>query len=265
MLGEWLRDVTRPLRQSIAERLDHRQRLDHQLTPDDQFASRSYAGSGEDIFVISWLNHCGVDLAKVRYLDIGAAHPINLSNTYLLYQRGASGVLAEPDPDQAAELRHARLRDRVVVGGAAFDDRVSAQLIRMSGRVFNTFSQAQADHVVTSSNGWGEENKQSVVDKIDVPMFQINDLMAMMDTTPHFVSIDAESKDFDIIKRLDFSRYRPLIICFEAMVAFNDLMAFFVPRGYAFASRTPDNIFFVLEPLPGQREQFGSVSYMPPQ
>jgi hypothetical protein len=60
----------------------------------------SYSAAGEDRIVLAWLEMgYRLDIRNVRYLDVGANDPSVLSNTFLLYQLGASGVLVEPDPD----------------------------------------------------------------------------------------------------------------------------------------------------------------------
>lgn len=56
----------------------------------------SYAGNGEDLIILGWLRNYDCDLARIRYVDVGANHPTFLSNTYLLYEAGARGVLIEP-------------------------------------------------------------------------------------------------------------------------------------------------------------------------
>ena len=139
-------------------------------------AKRSYSGHGEDLLILSWLKHYNCDVSTIRYVDVGAAHPTELSNTYLLYLHGARGVLIEPDPDQAAILRAKRPRDTVVNAGVAFDDRRSGELFRMSSRVFNTFSQHQAEFVMRSSEHW--ESRERILDKLMVPLIPLNEIIA---------------------------------------------------------------------------------------
>src|ERR1700722_2901695 len=69
---------------------------------------RSFSAHGEDLLVMGWFAHYGFDLSRVRYVDVGANDPAILSNTFLLYQAGARGVLVEPDPKLAALLRPRR-------------------------------------------------------------------------------------------------------------------------------------------------------------
>src|ERR1700757_1387281 len=82
-------------------------------------SQRSFAGNGEDLLIAGWFRHYGCDLSRIRYVDIGANHPISLSNTFLLYEAGACGVLIEPDPKNAALLRAKRPRDIVINAGVA--------------------------------------------------------------------------------------------------------------------------------------------------
>jgi FkbM family methyltransferase len=206
-------------------------------------ARASFSGAGEDIVALSWLSHHGISPADMRYLDVGAADPVVLSNTYLFSTHGASGVLVEPDPDQAEKLK-VRTRDVVINAGVAFDERRSATLTRFSTPFFNTFLDSQSDAVLRQSRDWAQA--QSVVDRIEVPLVDINTIMEKYfgGTAPHFLSIDAESVDYQILKSLDFSRYRPIVICMECMRPVQDLETVLGPHGYQLVCRTPDNAIF---------------------
>jgi FkbM family methyltransferase len=199
-------------------------------------ASFSYSGSGEDRIVMAWLQTVyGLTLDRIRYCDIGANHPHKLSNTFALYQRGARGVLVEPDPDQARLLRNARPRDIVLNVGAAFDDRRMAKLKRFSNRVFNTFSEKQADLVLAREGSFNE---------IEIELVPTNDILsAHFDNDLHFLSIDAEGVDLAILQSIDLGRFLPKIICIEASADFDNTLK---PHGYTLTARTPDNVIYRL-------------------
>ena len=57
--------------------------------------NKTYSQYGEDLILSSAIEYLKID-ENISYLDIGANHPMSLSNTYLLYKQGASGVLIEP-------------------------------------------------------------------------------------------------------------------------------------------------------------------------
>jgi FkbM family methyltransferase len=216
----------------------------------DPGANPSYSAAGEDRVVIAWLQVAFqfYDGANIRYCDIGAAHPTRINNTYALYQMGASGILIEPDPDQAKLLQQTRPRDKVLNVGVAFDERRSAKLKRFTARVFNTFSTDQASHVLESSKNWKPDQLQQIVDEVEVQLVPINDLLEehFSDGGVHFISIDAEGVDFPILRSIDFSRFRPKMICIERSRPVDELDAVLNPHGYQFVATTPDNAIYKL-------------------
>jgi FkbM family methyltransferase len=242
-LLELLRARTRGLRHEVARWIYRSPAL-------ERGAVYSYSPFGEDRVVLGWLVEAGVKAENIRYLDIGASDPLVLNNTMLLYQCGGRGVLVEPDAEMAGKLKKRRGRDIVIDAAVAFDARRSAELIRMSSSVFNSFSERQVQHIVQSSAGWGAE--QSVIERVEVALIPINEIIERHcgGVAPHFLSIDAESVDFEILQSLDFQRFRPWIICAESSrprSAFVDLLQ---PFGYRSICETPHNFIFALYPLP---------------
>lgn len=243
---DFLRNRTRPLRHLIAYRI-YRWPLEPNLEPD---AVISFSAAGEDCVAFGWLREAGVAPSAIRYLDVGASDPVALSNTMTMYRRGAKGVLVEPDSLMAEKLRNRRPRDIVVNAGVAFDERTSATLIRLHPSAFNTFSEAQAERVVADSAGWGVQ--LSIVGRTEVPLIPINKIIErhLAGAAPHFLSIDAESVDFEILQSLDFARFRPWIICIEKSHSMAEFDNFLGSKGYRRICETPHNGMFVLDPLP---------------
>jgi len=208
----------------------------------------SYSAAGEDRIVLAWLEVVyRLNMRNLRYLDIGANHPADLSNTFLLYKLGGSGVLVEPDPDLCAALRHKRRRDTVVNVGAAFDARRSARLTRFTARAFNTFSAVKADDVVEASKNWKPDQRQAIVDEIEVKLVPINDILAEhFSCGVDFISIDTEGVDMQILQSIDFDRYKPKMICVENSRPQNEFLELLSPFGYGFVAITPDNLIFRL-------------------
>ena len=205
----------------------------------------SYSAAGEDRIVLAWLRIVyRADIRRLRYLDIGANHPIELSNTFLLYSLGASGVLVEPDPDLCRLLASKRPRDTVRNVGCAFDERRSAKLKRLTSNVFNTFSDEHAAHAVQSSENWRPDQRQSVVDTIDVRLVPANQILSdHFKDGIDFLSIDAEGVDIKILQSIDLQRFRPKLICIEASDDFSSIMG---AAGYEQIARTPDNLIYRL-------------------
>lgn len=218
----------------------------NRLHPD---ACVSFSAWGEDRVVASWLQFNGISASQVSYLDIGASSPSILSNTFYFYLKGGRGVLVEPDPDLVAALRSNRPRDLVLEMGVTHDDRKQAQLIRLSSRVFNTISPDHADQTLEQSKKWPSDQRQNVVDVIDVRLSNINDIIDEHygGEAPHFLSMDVEGLDFKILQSLDLTRYRPVVICTEINVALEDYLSLLSPFRYKLVCTTPDNYIFVRE------------------
>jgi hypothetical protein len=85
----------------------------------------------------------------------------------------------------------------------------------MSDPSWNTFSKKEAEHVVKTTNGAIFVEKQ-----LKMPLLDINRVMQEhFGGAPTFVSIDAEGLHFDLVKAIDYSKYRPLVICVETLVS----------------------------------------------
>lgn len=72
----------------------------------------SFSQTGEDLIIHFIINALKID--KITYLDIGANHPFNLSNTYLFYLLGMKGVCIEPDPKLSKYISEKRKRDKCI-------------------------------------------------------------------------------------------------------------------------------------------------------
>jgi FkbM family methyltransferase len=206
----------------------------------------SFSAWGEDRIIKSWLDLKGVDPREVRYLDIGAAYPVFLSNTYLLYKNGGSGVLVEPDPKSVARLKEVRTRDTVLDVGVAAKSG-SGKLLLLTASVFNTFSVEAAEKDVSQSRDWKEDQRQDIVGTVDVKLVTINEILeAQFAAGPlHVLSIDVEGMDFAVLSGMDFQRFAPLVICTEIGAGRAVYEGILSPFGYQFVCWTPDNYIFV--------------------
>jgi len=70
---------------------------------------KSYSQYGEDAYIASILEQ--YNLNNAMYVDIGANHPTDISNTYLLYRKGMQGVVIEPNQELIGLFRRFRKRD----------------------------------------------------------------------------------------------------------------------------------------------------------
>jgi FkbM family methyltransferase len=214
--------------------------------PQTRFAKRSYSQNGEDVIVESICRF--LEIPHPTYLDIGAADPVIDNNTYLFYRRGCRGVLVEPNPTSCRKLGEIRPGDTVLNVGIGFADQEAADYYMISGpggEVLNTFSREEVNRVLASF-------KDRRIEKtIKMPLVNINKVMEKhFRGAPTFVSIDTEGLDLDIIKSLEFDRFRPPILCVETIILKTtkvetrilDLMQ---AKGYAVRGGTFANTIFI--------------------
>jgi FkbM family methyltransferase len=173
-------------------------------------AKYSYSQAGEDLIVDFIAT--AMQVADVTYLDIGAHHPVQFSNTYLFYKRGHRGVLIEPDPDLNATIKRVRPLDICIDAGVGLKAVTASKFFVMSTRTLNTFSKSEAKRY----EAMGTHRIERV---IDVPMITLDQILSdwFPKQEPTLVSIDVEGLDFEVLSSLDFKKHRPAIICIETL------------------------------------------------
>ena len=171
---------------------------------------------------------------KGVYVDVGAYHPSQSSNTYRLYLRGWSGVTIEPNPDAAPLFRRRRPHDTHLVSGVAIE-RGALTYHRFAQGNLNTFSADQA----ALYRGQGATMRDQLTVECR-PLQQILDEHGVGDVD--LLSVHCEGLDLAVLQSLDFSRIRPTAILIEDYEAFERLRrgsgtsaieALLRPAGYA--------------------------------
>ncbi len=206
--------------------------------PDQHFGCISYAQHGDDFMVLNLFKLIGIE--RPSYLDLGAHHPQNISNTKLLYDRGSRGVNVEANPNLIATFRAERPGDTnlnlgvgPVAGEATF-----FMYSDSSGR--NTFSAEE----VKSLEGVLEVKKEirlgivtldSIVDRYCKGAY------------PAFLSCDIEGLDFGVLSGASFDVNRgPVVICVETRRHETSRMRSMLDRkGFFLYCRMGENLFFV--------------------
>lgn len=179
--------------------------------------NHAYAQFGEDLIINQFFYYKGI--AKPSYLDIGANEPRYISNTYFFYKKGASGVLVEPNPLLASKLRKIRPKDKVLDFGIGLSEQKEADfyLFPDAANGLSTFSKEEAEHWKNiGMKGVGKINWEKI---IKVPLLPVNSIIEkyLADNAPDFISLDVEGLDLEILKSMNFTKYRPHLICVETL------------------------------------------------
>lgn len=165
----------------------------------------SYSQSGEDLIADYALRELKIE--RPAYLDIGAHHPFELSNTYLFYTRGARGLLVEPDPANHAAFKYYRPFDELLGAGVGAKSG-EADFYLMAIPTSNTFSKKDAEF---SASAGGNRIERVVT----LPVVGVNDLLEKYGR-PNLVSLDVEGLDGEILDAWDFERHRPEVLIVES-------------------------------------------------
>ena len=165
----------------------------------------SYAQNFEDVLLWRALGQAGTGF----YIDVGAAHPDVDSVTRAFYERGWSGINVEPVPEAARRLRGARPRD-ITVQAALGSAPGRAVLHRVEGTGLSTLS---ADIAACHREaGLAVEDLEVAVETLAA----VCERHAPPDI--HFLKVDVEGSERDVLAGADFARFRPWIVLVEATV-----------------------------------------------
>ncbi|MHB1393078.1 MAG: FkbM family methyltransferase [Clostridia bacterium] len=171
---------------------------------------RTVAQSGEDA-ICAYINMAlGRPLDQCTYLDLGANHAKDLSNTYFFYSHGARGVLVEANQNLIPELKFYRNGDIILNKciSTRSGDYVDFYILNGDG-----LSTPDLD----SANEFIAKNPElKIVDTVKIETISVNDIIEnYLGKAPVIMNIDVEGNDLEILQSIDFSKYRPLIIIAE--------------------------------------------------
>ncbi|MEM6603037.1 MAG: FkbM family methyltransferase [Pseudomonadota bacterium] len=217
---------------------------------------RAYGQYGEDIIIKSLLQASDgkrYDDKKVTYLDIGANHAINMSNTWLLYQDGMKGVLVEPNPDLHQDLENLRPNDKLIRGGVSVDSSTESKLYVSDHHELASFSKDFIDNYYKNRS-----LKNKSIKEVTVKTYDINDLIEQEfpEKKIDFLNIDVETLDYDVLVRIDFSKIDIKIICIEPSDCFlsdleisntDRISNLLTSKGYRLVAVTPANMIFLAQ------------------
>lgn len=190
----------------------------------------SFSQFGEDRFLTRYFE----DRPLGFYVDVGAYHPFNASNTFLLYDRGWRGINLEPAPEGLAQLQRHRPRDINLPLAVASE----------AGQVAFSMSGAFGG-IVDPRRPWGDDAEPSVL--VDAkPLSQILDEHLPAGQTIDLLDVDCEGLDAAVLASNDWDRYRPDLVLAEAhdQSSTSELESLMTDVGYQFKTRFDLTLIF---------------------
>lgn len=181
----------------------------------------------------------GREMQSLRYMEIGANHPVQTSATYLFSKNyGAKGVLVEAIPKLAERLKAVRPNDTVLNCAVTntFDETVDFYVHEK-----DELSSVSVQHIAKFSEFGGD---QRIVDKLTVTNVHINELMREHGANLDFLSIDVEGLDADLIAAMD-TVFQPSILQCEHGGKIDEFYRLLGARDYVLAGITDVNLIAV--------------------
>ena len=165
----------------------------------------SYSQNSEDLVLWRALRH----IENGTYVDVGAADPTEFSVTRAFYDRGWSGFNIEPAPHYVQLLREERPRDVTVeMCAGAQPGTVTLHLVPDTG-----LSTMVDDHLAVIA-----DQHFDVVD-LEVEMRRLD--VILVDNgydgrDIHFLKVDVEGAEEQVLLGIDFTVWRPWVVVVEA-------------------------------------------------
>ena len=168
---------------------------------DWKYVRFSYSQFGEDVVVASLL-----EAPTGFYVDVGAFHPVQISNTYLLYRRGWRGLVIDADPDFVPRFRRRRPRDFPVHAAVAEQSQERRFVITPAG---------VSSHLQDLARPETKDRSTRII------TLQTRTLRSLLDEhlpagqAIDFLNVDCEHADLEVLRSNDWGRYRPRVIAVE--------------------------------------------------
>jgi FkbM family methyltransferase len=212
--------------------------VNYQGHPDQHFGCVTYSQHGEDLMILNLFKLMGIE--KPTYLDLGAHHPFNISNTALLYSRGCRGVNVEANPLlYPAFLQHRPDDVNLKVGiGLECGEKSFFMYDDQSGR--NTFSETEVKSL---------EGIMAVQKVVRLPIVTIDSIIekTCSGLWPDLLSIDIEGLDFEVLRHCKFDGGPKIIVVEtrrEHTTAMSDMLGW---KNYFPHCRMGENVIYIQE------------------
>ncbi|MGV3632972.1 MAG: FkbM family methyltransferase [Pseudorhodoplanes sp.] len=174
------------------------------------------------------------DRSRGYFVEVGANDPKKDSQSWHLEQAGWTGILVEPLPDLAAELRRQRTAQVFEVACSSPDR--AGQVMRL--HVAGPFSSFDPNLAVTGMRA----------DRvIDVSVRTLDDVLneGKAQVPIDLMSVDVEGHELEVLSGFDFAHWKPRLVLLEDHVSSLDKHRFMLRSGYTLIRRTGLNGWYV--------------------
>ena len=177
--------------------------------------AKSFSQCGEDMIVKYYLPK-----QKGFYVDVGAYHPIHLSNTNHFYNLGWRGINIDATKEAIDVFNKKRPKDVNLNICIGLEDGRDISFFRFEARELNTFREDQLENIFTHHG-----QKPIAVDKMKLrSLASVLDEYLPQAEEIDLLTIDAEGADEEILRSNNWQKYKPKVIVIENAVTIEDFI-----------------------------------------
>ena len=187
---------------------------------------KTFSQFGEDLFIKNFFENQKIG----KYVDLGAFHPMRLSNTFLLYKKGWSGTNIDLNPITIDLFEIARSNDNNIC--CLLGDK--NDLLR--DVYYEDWSAASS-----LSENKNLKNKKQMKTKT---------FESLINHDFDFLNIDLEGHDYEILQTINFLKFNPKLICIEILEDCSDrenIFRFMEQNKFIFLKNLGPSFFFKRE------------------
>ena len=194
------------------------------------FPKKSYSMFGEDLIINQFFRK------KKRgiYVDVGCYHPIDGNNTYLLFKKGWKGINIDLNKTSIDLFKIARNKDLNLNFAISNNTKKIKFFFRKNINMLNTINKNFAKNNFLKGYKTGYIQSKTLNSILKNSSFSKKKI--------DFLNLDIEGNEINALKSLNFSIYKPKLICIEIHITSgsnkknqlidNPLYKFLIKRGY---------------------------------
>lgn len=214
----------------------------------------SFSRGGVDLLIRILLK----DVKNGFYIDAGSNDPIALSNTFLLYLEGWTGINIDLNESLINKSRRIRKND-INICAAISNEKKETVIHEFNSNAVSTIDEVSAQ---TLLKNFQLKGTRKVFTKTLNSILEDNNINRKID----LLSIDVEGMDFQVLQSIDLVKYEPKLVVIETwnfdyrLIGENEIITYMEKHEYYFYGYVALNMFFFHKDYIKQAKHLNSVS-----